>query len=74
MTNHIPDPEKMVCRHEPSEPVAAFYHVCKHCQAPIEAVGCNACEGTGRNMDPLSDGMWCKECDRSGIDRWEATP
>lgn len=69
MTNHIPDPEKMVCRHAPREPVAAFYYVCKHCHAPIDAVHCKRCDGTGfRCNDPLGD---CKACKGSGVARWE---
>lgn len=71
MSDHSAAFGKMACRHEPRDPIAALVHVCKRCGVPIEARSCMACDGTGRNMDPLSEGMWCKECDRSGIDRWE---
>lgn len=74
MTNHIPTPEKMVCRHEPSDPVAAFAHICKHCHAPIEAVGCDVCEGTGIGYSTNIGHIRCCVCRGSGIDRWEAVP
>lgn len=78
--NHPVDRNKMVCRHTPSEPVAAFTHVCKHCHAPIEAVHCVTCNGHGivlklKRRDEagveLSEVKPCSDCGRSGIDRWE---
>lgn len=58
----------MVCQHEPSEPVAAFTHVCKHCSKPIEFTPCIACDGMG--LHGTSDAR-CPVCKGSGVDRWE---
>lgn len=62
--------EKMACRHEPMEPVAAFVHVCKHCGLPIQSVPCMACDGMG--LSGTSDRR-CVVCKGSGITGWQAS-
>ena len=66
--DHFGDANKMACRHEPRDPVAAFVHVCKRCGVPIEARSCMACDGMG--LSGTSDRR-CPVCRGTGIDRWE---
>ena len=68
MSDHSVDANKMACRHEPRDPVAAFVHVCKHCGVPIDYVECAGCRGSGR-CD--SGDRRCPVCRGTGIDRWE---
>lgn len=68
MSDHFADPGKMVCRHEPRDPIAAFVHVCKHCGVPIQSVPCMTCDGMG--LSGTSDRR-CPVCKGTGIDRWE---
>ena len=69
MINHSADAGKMTCQHEPTDPVAAFVHVCKRCGVPIQSVPCMTCDGMG--LSGTSD-QRCPVCRGTGIDRWEA--
>lgn len=71
MIDHSPDARRMVCRHEPRDPIAAFVHVCRHCGVPIEAEPCPACDGMG--LAGTSDAR-CPACKGTGVYRWEAAP
>ena len=62
-------PGNAVCRHQPSEPVAALTHVCKRCGVSIDWRPCMACDGMGRSY--LTDSRCCV-CRGTGVDRWEA--
>ena len=68
---HSPEAGKMACRHQPTEPVAALTHVCKHCGVSIDWKKCEACDGMGRSNLP---DLRCRYCHGTGIDRWEAVP
>ena len=76
MSNHIPAPEKMVCTHSPSEPIAALWHTCGKCGVPIDPVDCDACAGTGNaTRDWLDAGDdACPKCYGYGIQAWRAAP
>jgi DnaJ-class molecular chaperone len=55
------------CKHEPSDVIAAFCHVCKHCREWIEAVACAKCDGAG-----WVDYSWveCRKCNGAGVKKW----
>jgi DnaJ-class molecular chaperone len=57
----------MKCHHIPSEPIAAFCFVCKHCGVDIESIPCKACDGDG-----TIGSSHCDACNGTGVDHWEA--
>lgn len=69
MSNHPPDPGKMVCRHNAPDPILGTRSVCAHCGVPIGAKPCVACDGMGMNKRWM---LKCRVCRGTGIDRWEA--
>ena len=56
------------CNHEPG-PVTSFAWTCKHCDKPLEAVPCNACDGHGFHFS-LRHIENCNACDGSGVKEW----
>lgn len=57
--------EEVNCIHEPDSPIAAFWHICKHCKMPIEAESCDVCDGFGQ-----LGSAYCIECSGSGVQKW----
>jgi DnaJ-class molecular chaperone len=58
------------CVHEPSSPVVAFYHMCKHCGVTIEPVLCKECDGTGALYGIDYKSERCRKCKGSGVRKW----
>lgn len=63
--------ETMNCKHEPTDPIAAFAHVCKHCGQLIEPSDCKRCHGSGGVKDRDGGLYECPKCKGSGVKRWK---
>ena len=72
MTNHSPDAGKKACRHEPRYSLRlGAMHVFRHCDTPIEAEPCPACDGMG--LAGTRDAK-CPACKGTGVAEWRAAP
>ena len=61
------------CNHEPRDPIAAFFHICRDCGLPIAPELCEACDGTGAEHGCTHREVDCAKCSGTGVERWKAT-
>lgn len=60
--------------HQPTEPIAAFEFVCKHCGGLIEAEHCKECDGTAGHFSVHHGWQDCSTCKGTGRKRWVLIP